>query len=110
MEQEERIQRATYGLVAVAGAVGLISAAYGGRVMAWAILGVLGFLVYGGRLVARPGCPPRSPGLMLIALGLAPFVNDLALRSLALYLAVVLGMAVAIIGPRIQYHYLRRTP
>lgn len=112
MEQHSRVRRATYGLVAVAGAVGLVSAAYGGRVLVWAVIGLVWAVIGGAYLAARRvrPSPTESPGLMFTALGLAPFVNDLALRSLPLYLSVVLGLAVALIGPRIQYHYLRRTP
>ena len=112
MEQRNRIRQAAYGVVVVSGAAGLVSAAYGGRVLVWAIIGALSILIHGIYLTTRgvKPRPPQSPGLMLTALVLAPFVNDLALRSPPLYLSVVLGLGVAIIAPRIQYRYLRRTP
>ena len=66
MEQHSRVRRATYGLVAVAGAVGLVSAAYGGRVLVWAVIGLVWAVIGGAYLAARRvrPSPTESPGLM----------------------------------------------
>lgn len=112
MEQRRDRIRATYGLVAVAGAGGVINAALGGRVLLWVTVSAMFALIVGAVLMARGVKPrmPESPAVVFTALGLAPFVNDLVFRSVSLYIAVVLGLSVAILGPRLQHNLRRRTP